>query len=79
MRSVIGYRVGGGEDWNSAPATRSGDGEVLVQWDPFPQEEGAAEDNNLKTEYFSVYYIFVNLIFWIYKHRFTFHVSNSSP
>ena len=53
MRSVIGYRVGGGEDWNSAPASRSGDGEVLVQWDrdvDFPQEEGAAEDNNLKPE-----------------------------
>ena len=82
MWSVIGYRVGGGEDWNSAPATRSGDGEVLVQWDrdvDFPQEEGAAEDNNLKPEYFSVYYIFVNLIFWIYKPSFTFYVSNSSP
>ena len=66
----------------SAPASRSGDGEVLVQRDQdvdFPQEEGAAEDNNLKPEYFSVYYIFVNLIFWIYKHSFTFHVSNSSP
>merc|ERR1712155_62749 len=65
----------------STPASRSGDGEVLVQRDQdvdFPQEEGAAEDNILKPEYFSVYYIFVNLIFWIYKHSFTFHVSNSS-
>ena len=64
------------------PPALSGDGEVRVQKDrdiDFPHEEGAAEDNNLKTEYFSVYYIFVNLIFWIYKPSFTFHVSNSSP
>ena len=48
----------------SAPASRSGDGEVLVQRDQdvdFPLEEGAAEDNNLKPEYFSVYYIFLDL------------------
>ena len=64
------------------PPALSGDGEVRVQKDrdiDFPHEEGAAEDNNLKPEYFSVYYIFVNLIFWIYKPSFTFYVSNSSP
>ena len=68
MRLNVAEVPGVQSSCSSAPASCSGDGEVLVYRDQvvdFRQEEGAEEDSNLKPEYSSVYSIFVNLTFVI--------------